>query len=183
MEHYQRLQVGHCVFLTLDSNSWDTSNEAYKLNEDSHLGSSGRTVTPPDCTHHAYFGAVDVSAVQASSGDNDVDIKSTDKASPKLVSWREDMVAGRKRRKAPHKIQRTLHNINFELAVAEAKLCDLDSDETFLKLNIWRVVISKEIPQHFSYQRVGIIMMTYTQRINSLLSCQQYTWSLRSLCL
>ena len=66
-------------------------------------------------------------------GDNDVELKSTDKASPKSVSWRDDMISNRKRRKASHKIQRTLLNASFELAVVEAEFegssCDTNAFE------------------------------------------------------
>ena len=145
------------------------------MNEGSHLDSSGRIDHPIEAIPHRLVGVADNSAAQALDRNIDVDIKSTDKASPKLVSWREDIVAGRKRRKAPDKIQGTLHNINFELAVADANLCGFDSDESFFESHILQVVISKEIPQHLSYQKAGIVMMTYTQCINFLLSLQQHT--------
>ena len=78
-------------------------------------------------------GAADVSAAQASGGNNDLDFKSTNKTSPNTVSRREEMVSNRKRRKASHKIQRTLCNASFELAVAEAALGGLSCDENSFK--------------------------------------------------
>ena len=74
------------MFLISDSNFWDPYNESYKLNEDSHLNSSGRIVSPTKGTHHALVGAADVSVAQALAGNNDVDIKSTHKTNPKSVS-------------------------------------------------------------------------------------------------
>ena len=74
------------VFLTPSSNSWDPYNKSYKLNEDSHLDSSGRTVPPTEGTHHELVWAEDVSATDASGGDNDAGIKSADKPRPKSVS-------------------------------------------------------------------------------------------------
>jgi hypothetical protein len=103
------------------------------LNEDSHLNNSGRMVPPTKGTHHELVGAADVSAAQALDGDNDVDIKFTDKASLKLVSQRKAMIADRKRRKVSHKIQRTLRNTSFELAVTEAEVFGLNSDESFFE--------------------------------------------------
>ena len=57
-------------------------------------------VPPTKGTHHELVGAADVSAAQALGGNDDVNIKSTDKASPKSVSRREEMVIDRKRSKA-----------------------------------------------------------------------------------
>ena len=121
------------VFLTPDSNSCDPYDGLYKTNKDSYLDSSGRMITPTVSTHHDLVGVADVSAAQASGGNNDVEYKSTDKASSKSVLWREDMISNRERRKASHKIQRTLRNASFELAVSEAELdglsCDMNSFE------------------------------------------------------
>ena len=88
------------VFLVSDSSSRDPYNDSYKLNEDSHLNSSGRMVTPTKGTHHELIGASDVSVVQALAGDSDVDIKFNDKVSPKSVSWKDVMIADRKIRKS-----------------------------------------------------------------------------------
>ena len=74
------------MFLTPDSNSWDPYDESYKMNEDSYLDSSGRMTTHTVSTHHDLVGAADVSAVQASGGNNDVEFKSIDKANSKSVS-------------------------------------------------------------------------------------------------
>ena len=62
-------------------------------------------VTPPGGTHHELVGAADVSSAQALGDNNDVDIKSTNKSSPKSAPWREGRVVDRKRRKASYKIQ------------------------------------------------------------------------------
>ena len=74
------------VFLTPDSNSWDPYDDLYKMNEDSYLDSSGRMITHTVITRHDLVGAADVSAVQASGGNNDVEFKSIDKANSKSVS-------------------------------------------------------------------------------------------------
>ena len=103
------------------------------MNEDSYLDSSGWMITHTVSTYHDLVGAADVSAAQAAGGDNDAELKSTDKANSRSVSWRDNMISNRKRRKASHKIQQTLRNVSFELAVAEAEFeglsCDMDAFE------------------------------------------------------
>ena len=116
------------VFLTPDSNAWDPYDDSYKENEDSNLDSRGRMVMPTTPTHHDLVRDTDISAAMVIDR-NDVAMSATDSINHHNVSWKEDMLEKRKKRKIRDKIHRIKASATFELSVAEAQLADLDSGE------------------------------------------------------
>ena len=79
-------------------------------------------------THHDLVRDTDVSAAVVTDR-NDVAMPATDSIDHHYVSWKEDMLEKRKKRKIRERIQRIKASATFELSVAEAQLADFDSGE------------------------------------------------------